>query len=910
MDWNAFSTHIRHLPEGDQTIIRKAFEVGKKAHDGQKRQSGEAYFTHPIAVAEIIAKLGGDADTIAAALLHDTVEDTDVTLDDINKDFGTNVTHLIDGATKLMEADFEQRPTLDERIETLRKMFNLMQVDVRIMILKLADRLHNMQTIGFRPRDKQVAVARETQEIYVKIADRLCMRTMRDELESLCLAVLEPDLHQHLKDMRKHDGKASSGIIATMREKLGANQSFDIEYEMKSWDSLRKQYEGSQSGRSKDLINVIFVCDTTDACYLTLGLLHQTWQRETLTFEDYINAPLINGYEGLHTTVILSDGTRARCKIRTKKMHAYDTKGIALYCFDKEALGIMNYLPWTKRIMPLSADTQDRSKDFWESLRSDILGESNLIHGEMDSTQLLPKGATALDGIFYLYGERGLSASSVAVNDKIVPFHEELKYGDTVFATFAAAPQVTLKWLQFIHTGIGGAFVRRGLGRQDSGVKAIMGQKLLQNYLTMHKRGFLSEFERGDVEEILLKKGLPPLDQMYEQIAEGRITPQEVEEALFEQGAQTDEQIEYTIQCTVPLANRMIFLDTLRYYTIKNLHKTSSTPTHRNFRVTLQLNAKELEMLSLTFDNLLGEDGYAVQKKSAFYRASIASAVLVILWGLDPTVGYTLLQNPMISGVDMTIIRFLTLTAISGLFFVLSNRKHPLQQVQISWKNRSLWLSAAFLFFVSLSTYAALEDTPPLKYTIAMTCAGLVMTSIVNRRQKKMLTAMWAFVVAGLTTLVGFAQVWPWPSVIFTFLAVISFTIFSFVSERYKREEQVSQRWSQYFFALSTLCTLMCIPLIPFSTLYDLSAQQLLSIVIFSIICTGLPYYIYYNLLSHKEIDFVLRYSFLIIPATLITQLFFIGVPKWHTGLSAVLIIIGALVPLIDKKRMTQAIHS
>lgn len=907
MDWNGFLPYIRHLPAGDQAIIRKAYDVGEKAHAGQKRQSGEPYFTHPVAVAEILTKMGADRDTIVAALLHDTVEDTPLTLEDIDRDFGPDVMHLIDGATKLTETDFEKHPTLDERIETLRKMFNLMQVDVRIMIIKLADRLHNMQTISFRPKEKQAAVARETQDVYVKIADRLCMRAMRDDLERLCMGVLEPELLPALEAMRAHDKEIARDVSDMLRTKVCEAQgagSCVIEHEDKSWDSLRKQYEQERKGFGRNVLNFVFVCDDVGACYSVLGKLHQRWQRETHTFEDYVNAPLINGYQALHTTVILEDGTRARCKIRTKEMHAYDQKGISLYCFDQESLGVLHYLPWTRRITPLSAATQDRSIDYWESLRSDILGESNVIHGDTDKTQSLPKGATALDGIFYFYGDRGLNAVSVAVNGKAVPFYEELKYGDSLIATFDALPQVSLKWLQYIRTGIGGAFVRQGLGRQDIEVRRTMGQNLLQEYLNFKRRGFISEFDREELEKLLAAKGMPSLTGVYEQIAEGRITPQEVEQALFlpEAGEKEDAQAVYRLSCTIPLANRTAFFDTLKYHMIRNVRLTRASDASRSYKAKLQMTAKEAEMLSFALENLSGGFPYALRKISSFYKAGVASVVLVVLWGLDPTIGRILMRHPTITPVDMTIIRFLTLTVISGALFLWTNRKKPLREVRISWKNPSLWLSSVFLFLVSVTTYWSLQDTSPMQYTIPMTCAGLFMTSIVNRANRRMLALMWTLVAVSLFFLAYFARSWTPASMGMTLLAVAAFTGFSFVSERYKRVEQVSQRISQYFLTLSTLCTLLSALLFPFSTLTDITPDLLVSIVTFSIVCTGVPYYIYYYLLSHKEIDFVLRYSFLIIPATLASQFVFIGNARWYTYVAGIIMVAAAAVPLLTNR--------
>jgi len=220
MQWKEFQSHIRHLAAKDLQRVERAFELGKEVHKGQKRKSGEPYFNHPIAVADKLADMGADADTIIAALLHDTIEDTPLTLDDVEKEFGTTVAILINGVTKLSSEDVATKSSLDEQIETLRKIFILMQEDVRIMVIKLVDRLHNMQTVEFLSEARQKAQAQETMEVYVKIADRLCMQDLRDELEGLYLSILEPKTAQELSLLRAQNEQLGQSIIKKMQEKV------------------------------------------------------------------------------------------------------------------------------------------------------------------------------------------------------------------------------------------------------------------------------------------------------------------------------------------------------------------------------------------------------------------------------------------------------------------------------------------------------------------------------------------------------------------------------------------------------------------------------------------------------------------------------------------------------------------
>lgn len=906
MQWNEFQFQVRHLPTTDQKLVEQAFKLGEKAHEHQKRQSGDPYFTHPIAVAQILANMGGDTDTIIAALLHDTVEDTPVTLDEIKETFGPAVTMLIDGVTKLCEQDIPQRSSLNEQIETLRKMFNLMQKDVRIMVIKIADRLHNMQTISFRSQEKQLSVARETMEVYVKIADRLSMRDIRDELESMCLGVLETGVHQQLLDLRKRNEQQGAIIVPYMSETLQKTYDdlpFVIQMEKKSWDSLRRQYERQrQTQMASGQINLAFICENVQDCYRTLGMLHQLWQREALSFEDYINAPVINGYKALHTTIILEDGARVRCKIRTQEMDKYAHKGITTLCFDSASRGATDYLKWTAHISPLSKDSADRSAEFWQSLQNDILGESILIHGESDQTQLLPKGATALDAVFYLYGERALFTKEIYIDDHPVPFYEQVSYANNIGASFASTPQVDLNWLQYIHTGISTAIIRNGLAQRDPSEKRALGEEILHRYLRNRRRGYISELDRSYIDRQLKQHGYLALDEMYVQIAEGRISAPEVDQLIFRNQpntpAETAERHVYVITMTIPHANKKVVEEIMKFYDMQSYRMLRNDTMTATYRVKVLLNENEMNTLSYTLEHVI-RGGYAIRRPRTIYTASVISVLLFILWGLDPTGAHMILGLEGVTPVDLTIVRFASQAVLSGLFLVWMRMRQPLPEARLSLKNSSLWLSVIFLFCVAVTTYYSLRSTLPLHYTIPMTSAGLLLTTLVNRRRVGVLIATWLLVAIGMGLLVAFTPLWTPEDIVFTMLAVLSFTGFSIISERYKRQEQVSLRSAQYFFLLASLCTLLSLPLLPSSSFTDISGKHLGYMVLFSVFVSGVPYYIYYYLLSHKEIDFVLRYSFLIIPATFISEILLIGPPNIPTLLAGLIVMCGAFLPLL-----------
>jgi|GEM_PF-568027 len=913
MQWNEFRTHVRHLPSHDQKQVERSFELGERLHRDQRRQSGEAYFSHPIAVADMLADMGADADTIIAALLHDAVEDTPLTLQQIGNEFNGAVATLIDGVTKLKKAELPEKPTLNERIETFRKIFTLMQKDVRIMVIKLFDRLHNMQTVSFLSREKQQALAKETMDVYAKIADRLCMQDLRDELVEHCLVVLEPHLLRQLQVLLEKN-EAEGRVIARMmrdaiQEIAPPGMTIDTRFERKSWERLRQQHEaGGATVTGLSTHTVVFVTNTVDECYQVMGYLHQLWQREILSFQDFINQPGINGYQGLHTTVILEGGARMRCKIRTVAMQRYARKGIASVCFSKEASGIMEHLPWTQRISPLSENTTERSEEFWQSLQSDILGESIVIHGPGDQTVLLPKGATALDGVFYLYGTKGWHTKDICINGKSIPFNEDLSNACSMTATFAAAPLVQLPWLQYVRTGIGSAMVRQGLAQQEKQTKIASGKGVLQEYFHTRRRGFISEFDQGSLERALREQGLGTLEDMYTQLAEGRAIPQDIEGALFErthaERRHTQPRHLYLLTCRLPATNRRTLLEILQYYQVKSA-QINDRSDWLSYRIKLFLTEEERKTLIFSLRQTLNESQWDLALPLPLYRTVGGIVLLFLLWGLDPVVAKKLIDLYALSPIDLTIVRFWSLSAMGAVLLLWAKWHQRLPETPLPLKSKSLWFSVGLMLCVALTTYTSLQTTEPAYYTIPMTAAGVLLTSIVNRHRWHVLVMTWTLLLTGVALPILFTPSWPLRGVVYTLLAVTSFSVFCVISERYKREEELDVRAAQYFFVLSILCAALTIPLIPLTSIMEISSPVLLYMVLFSIFLAGLPYYIYYYLLSRREIDYVLRFSFCIIAVTVLGQMILIGPISVLTVTSALLVSLGAVLPLVKPRLRT-----
>ncbi len=865
MRWQEFRSHIGHLSALQLSRVEEAFALGARVHGDQMRKSGEPYFNHPVAVALMLTEMGADPDTIVAALLHDTVEDTPLTLLEIRELFGPPVETLIEGVTKLSREDVGEAPNLDEQIETLRKIFTLMQRDIRIMVIKLADRLHNMQTVGFLAEPRQLSLARETLEAYVKIADRLCMQDLRDELEALCLDVLEPEIFTKLSALRAENDTRSRGVIAEMHRRLGTHfpelgPSVEARFEHKSWDNLREQLqaEGTAVTGVSSMI-AAFVCDDVDACYRVMGALHQMWKRETMSFQDFINTPTVNGYRGLHTTVILEDGTRVRCKIRTRLMHDYARNGVTTLCFRSDSSELHAWLPWTERISSLTEDTQGRSLEFFGSLQSDILGESIMIHGPGDQTVLVPKDSTALDGALHLFRHEALHLVSITVNGQEVPFGTPLSPAVSLNASMGEGETVRREWLDSARTGYATALIRQSLVRGKSEEdKVPIGRELLQRTLVRNRRGFLEEFNEKTLAEPLRVLGFPSLRDVYVAIADGHLDPATAYRELFGSARRRTGDAaarwvaRFHLPGGLPALRELMRLGTkyaVEIRTVAVAHPRGSESVRVRMAVELPPNGQEELLKEL---RVLGARNVRAGR-SLMREAPLA--LLILLWGMDPVFARALLTSS-VSLFDLTLIRFVTFFLAATGIYAWQARKSPRMLKPLSPWQPLLFLSGVSLFVTALFTYAALQQLRASQY-ILFIIAGITVSAFAQRVGERKPATLIGLALACIALSIGLTVVIDGPSAIGLLAGVGSgagFSLYSLLSGSYQQNVgKVLERYPAYLFWVSAFCLALALPLIPFTRLPSLSPQMLLMTVLFVLVFAVLPYIIFFELMRRME---------------------------------------------------------
>lgn len=481
---------VAHHPDADVEAVRLAHEFADARHQGQTRHSGEPYITHPIGVARIAAGLGLDTSTIVAALLHDTVEDTGATLPDIEAQFGAGVAAMVDGVTKLSKIHFESKE--EAQAENYRKLIVSMSSDIRVLLIKLCDRLHNMRTLGYLAKAKQVKIARETLEIYAPLAHRLGVNSIKWELEDLSFAALLPkrfaEIQQMVNQRRSDREKFVDEAGSFLREELAVVgiAPVDITGRAKHFYSIYEKMtrRGKEFNEIYDLTAMRVLVDTVKDCYGAVGIVHSIWKPMPGRFKDYIAVPKLNGYQSLHTTVIGPHGKPLEIQIRTHEMHQTAEYGIAAH-WRYKATGDdgPGSQEWLARMMDWQRDTKDPG-EFLETLRGDLYQEEVYVFTPKGEVRALAAGATPLDFAYEIHTDVGHRCVGAKVNGRIVPLSYTLASGDFVEILTSKAPRGPSRdWVNLVTTGKARSKIRQFFLKERREDAEHRGRDLLQEQL-------------------------------------------------------------------------------------------------------------------------------------------------------------------------------------------------------------------------------------------------------------------------------------------------------------------------------------------------------------------------------------------------------------------------------------------
>jgi guanosine-3',5'-bis(diphosphate) 3'-pyrophosphohydrolase len=497
-------------PTMEGAWLRSVYELADRAHEGQHRASGEDYIEHPIAVARILAEMEMDRATIAASILHDVVEDTVVTSDEVSAKFGPEIAQLVDGVTKLTRIPYQSKE--DAQVENLRKMFMAMAKDIRVIIIKLADRLHNMRTLGSLPAPKQQTIARETIEIYAPIAHRLGIWKIKWDLEDLCLRYLDPDSYRDIAERvakKRAEREAAVGsVVSLLRaqfEKLGIEA--EVRGRPKHFYSIyTKMKKGRDFSTIYDLTAVRVIVDSVKDCYGTLGIVHSIWKPIPGRFKDYIAMPKPNMYQSLHTTVVGPGGDPIEIQIRTLEMHRTSEYGIAAHWRYKEGGKQDTFehkLTWLRSLLEWQNDMRD-SRAFMENLKLDLFENQVFIFSPKGDVYPLPATATPLDFAYQVHSDVGNHCVGTKVNGKIVPLDYQLKNGDICEVLVNKSSRPSLDWLSIVRTSGAKHKIKQWFRKERKDENVVIGLETIERELAReHMRPDLA---RGELIEKIAKR--------------------------------------------------------------------------------------------------------------------------------------------------------------------------------------------------------------------------------------------------------------------------------------------------------------------------------------------------------------------------------------------------------------------
>ncbi|MEZ0343426.1 MAG: bifunctional (p)ppGpp synthetase/guanosine-3',5'-bis(diphosphate) 3'-pyrophosphohydrolase [Caldimicrobium sp.] len=529
-----------YLPGANTRLVEKAFEWAAKLHANQIRKSGEPYLSHPLEVAYILAQMKMDLPTIAAGLLHDVVEDCNIPIETIKKEFGEDVATIVEGVTKLKNFPKSSDKTT-KQAENLRKIFLAMAKDLRVIIVKLADRLHNMRTLEAMPEHKKIQIAKETLEIYAPLAGRLGIDWVKTELEDLSFKYLYPEDYQKLRDEVEKRVKAAEEFVERVKELLQKlleenNIKGRVLGRVKHLYSVYKKLQKynltiGDLDQIYDLIGFRIIVNTVEECYKTLGLVHALWKPVPGRFKDYISLPKPNMYQSLHTTVVGPEGKKIEIQIRTEYMDKIANEGIAAHFLYKEGASIdsskYKQFEWISKLIELQKELR-HPREFLESLKLDLFPEEIYVFTPKGDVIVLPVDATPVDFAYAIHTEVGHRCVRAYVNEKLVPLDYKLQTGDTVRIETSPHQKPSRDWLKFVKTSRARSRIKQWFKQEEKEKQIALGKELLLREL--RKVNFaLGDFQREPhLTQLLHRLSLKNQDELFILIGTGKLNPKQI----------------------------------------------------------------------------------------------------------------------------------------------------------------------------------------------------------------------------------------------------------------------------------------------------------------------------------------------------------------------------------------------
>ncbi|MBB5022367.1 RelA/SpoT family protein [Desulfurispira natronophila] len=534
----------RRHKDADLTPINKAYIYAAQAHRGIRRKSGEPYISHPLAVSYLLATMNLDPYTISAGLLHDTIEDTETTFEELQQLFGHDVAFLVDGVTKIETMVGRSNKSSDVKAETLRKMLIAMAKDIRVLLIKLADRLHNIRTLEHMPAEKRKVIGQETLDIYAPLAHRLGINWMKTELEDLSLQHCDPEAYEMIRrEVEPREGDRRTYVdelitkISAQLNALGIN--YEVQGRPKYYYSIYKKIKRQNVTPRElfDLLALRIVTESVSECYLVLGEIHRLWRAVPNRLKDYITNPKSNLYQSLHTTVIGPDGHKVEFQIRTKEMHKIAEEGIAAHWAYKEGVNPENdetqRFAWLKSILEGGVEEFEDSSEFLKALRQELYVKEVYVFTPKGDTIELPDESTVLDFAFSIHSEIGQHCTGAYVNGKMVGIRHQLQNGDTVDVLTSDKQHPRKDWLKFVRTNRARIRINAYLNKMERQKAIESGREILEKGLRRYRKS-LESIGSKQRERLVELSHMANLDELLKAIGLYKIDTKTLLEKLFE----------------------------------------------------------------------------------------------------------------------------------------------------------------------------------------------------------------------------------------------------------------------------------------------------------------------------------------------------------------------------------------
>jgi GTP pyrophosphokinase len=531
----------RSQPNAPIELIQKGYVVSAKYHKGQLRMNGEPYLTHPLEVANILAEMKLDAVTITAGLLHDVLEDTLMSPEELRRQFGEEVYQIVDGVTKISQVQFTSRQ--QSQAENFRKMLLAMVGDIRVLFVKLADRLHNMRTLQYLPPERRERISMETMEIYAPLAHRLGMARIRGELEDLAFSFLDPAAYQNTVALIEARRAVSEEFIEETKKVIAAElaeQGIPAQLESRIkriygvYDKMRRQKISIDE--VFDFIAIRVITDTVKNCYTILGIIHNIWKPVPGRIKDYIAIPRPNLYQSLHTSVIGKNGQPFEVQIRTQEMHKIAEEGIAAHWKYKE--GKVGAVPeeeqfrWLRQLLDSQREVSD-ARDFLSSLKVDLYADEVYCFTPKGEVISLPRDATPVDFAYAIHTEVGHHCIGAKVNGRLVPLRHKLRNGEVVEVLTSKDSEPSRDWLAFAKTGRARNRIKHWINQKERQDATELGRKLLEKEARKYKTSWKKVLEMDAFPGVLASVGIPRVEDLYPAVGFGKIAPRQILAALF-----------------------------------------------------------------------------------------------------------------------------------------------------------------------------------------------------------------------------------------------------------------------------------------------------------------------------------------------------------------------------------------